>query len=196
MLVAVTGVQLGAFDAARAGWERTRKGFGLIMFVYGLALLVGAVTGASDPLRPLDPLMAAQPVMAGTGTVAPRHAEFVRIESPTDIRQQLRAASRSNTPVVLDFYADWCISCKVMERNVFSDAQVIAMLESYTLLQLDMTDNTPEHQAMLEELGLFGPPAILFYDTNGEELGSARVLGEMDRDQFLDHLRRFTPRGV
>ena len=196
LLVAITGVQLGAFDAARAGWERTRKGFGLIMFAYGLALLTGAVTGASDPLRPLDPLMAAPAVMAGTGAVASGHAEFVRVESPADIRRQLRTASQNNIPVVLDFYADWCISCKVMERNVFSDAQVTEMLEPFTLLQLDMTDNTPEHQAMLEELGLFGPPAILFYDTNGEELDSARVLGEMDRDQFLGHLRRFTPRDV
>lgn len=196
LLVAITGVQLGAFDAAKAGWERTRKGFGLVMFAYGLALLAGAVTGANDPLRPLDPLMAAQPVAGGSGSAPAGHAEFVRVESPADIREQLQTASRNNTPVMLDFYADWCISCKVMERNVFSDAQVTQALEPYTLLQLDMTDNTPEQQAMLEELGLFGPPAILFYDSDGEELDSARVLGEMDRDQFLGHLSRFTPPGV
>lgn len=196
LLVAITGVQLGAFDAAKAGWERTRKGFGLIMFVYGLALLTGAVTGASNPLRPLDPLMAAQSSRAGAAQAASAHAEFLRVESPADIREQLRSASRSNTPVVLDFYADWCISCKVMERYVFNDAQVTEALKPFILLQLDMTDNTPEQQAMLEELGLFGPPAILFYGTDGEELGSARVLGEMDRDQFLSHLGRFTPPGV
>jgi thiol:disulfide interchange protein DsbD len=119
LLVAITGVQLGAFDAAKAGWERTRKGFGLIMFVYGLALLTGAVTGASNPLRPLDPLMAAQSSRAGAAQAPSAHAEFLRVESPADIREQLRSASRSNKPVVLDFYADWCISCKVMERYVF-----------------------------------------------------------------------------
>lgn len=198
LLVAITGVQLGAFDAAKAGWERTRKGFGLVMFAYGLALLAGAVTGASDPLRPLDPLMATHSSGTGAGTpgAVAGHAEFMRVESPADIREQLRAASRSNTPVVLDFYADWCISCKVMERNVFSHPQVAQALKPYLLLQLDMTDNTREQQAMLEELGLFGPPAILFFGTDGEELASARVLGEMDRDQFLSHLERVTPPGV
>jgi thiol:disulfide interchange protein DsbD len=196
LLVAITGVQLGAFDAAKAGWERTRKGFGLIMFAYGLALLAGAVTGASDPLKPLDPLMAAQPAGAGTATTPPAHAEFLRTESPANIREQLQLASRNNTPVMLDFYADWCISCKVMERNVFSDAQVTRALDSFVLLQLDMTDNTPEQQAMLDELGLFGPPAILFYGTDGEEIGGARVLGEMDQDQFLSHLGRLMPPGV
>jgi thiol:disulfide interchange protein DsbD len=89
---------------------------------------------------------------------------------------------------MLDFYADWCISCKVMERNVFSDPQVIQALSPYTLLQIDMTDNTPAQQALLDELGLFGPPAILFYQASGSELSNARVLGEMDRDQFLEHV--------
>ncbi|HKK55431.1 protein-disulfide reductase DsbD [Marinobacter sp.] len=197
LLIAVTGVQLGAFDAARAGWERTRKGFGLVMFAYGIALLAGAVTGASDPLRPLDPLIAT-PSAGGPGaaTAPVEHAGFLRIESPAEIREHLQRASQSNTPVVLDFYADWCISCKVMERNVFSDAQVAEALSPFRLLQLDMTDNTPEQQAILDELGLFGPPAILFFGADGEEFTSARVLGEMGRNQFLDHLGRVTPPGV
>lgn len=197
LLVAVTGVQLGAFDAARAGWERTRKGFGLVMFAYGIALLAGAVTGASDPLRPLDPLVATQSAGPGTATLtADDHAGFLRMESPADMREQLQLASQSNSPVVLDFYADWCISCKVMERNVFSDVRVTEALSPFTLLQLDMTDNTPEQQAMLDELGLFGPPAILFFGADGKEFTTARVLGEMDREQFLNHLGRVTPPGV
>ena len=91
-------------------------------------------------------------------------------------------------PAIIDFYADWCISCKVMERNVFSKPDVIQALRPYTLLQIDMTDNTRAQQALLDELGLFGPPAILFYRNNGEELVQARILGEMDREQFMDHL--------
>lgn len=196
LLVAVTGVQLGAFDAARAGWERTRKGFGLVMFAYGIALLTGAVTGASDPLKPLDPMIATQSAGGGAAAQTEEHAGFLRMESPADIREQLQVASQTNTPVMLDFYADWCISCKVMERNVFSDARVAEALSPFTLLQLDMTDNTPEQQAMLEELGLFGPPAILFFGADGKESASARVLGEMDRDQFLNHLGGVTAPGV
>ncbi len=190
LLVAITGVQLGAFDAAKAGWERTRKGMGLVMFAYGLALLAGAVSGANDPLKPLAAFTAPNQPTAGSSSAGPvaSHAEFLRLESAADIRSELRKAGRNGTPVMLDFYADWCISCKVMERNVFSDGAVIQTLAPYKLLQLDMTDNTPEQQALLDELGLFGPPAILFYDDSGVEIETARVLGEMDRDQFLGHL--------
>lgn len=189
LLVAITGVQLGAFDAARAGWERTRKGLGLVMFAYGLALLAGAVSGANDPLKPLAAFTTSNLSAAGSPSVAATHAQFTRLDSPADIRNELKEASRNGTPVMLDFYADWCISCKVMERNVFSDGAVIQALAPYKLLQLDMTDNSPAQQALLDELGLFGPPAILFYNGNGAEIETARVLGEMDRDQFLDHVK-------
>lgn len=188
LLIAITGVQLGAFDAAKAGWQRTRKGLGLIMFAYGLALLAGAVGGANDPLKPLAPFTVASSSPAAQA--AGSHAEFLRVEEPAEIRRQLQAARDRNQPVMLDFYADWCISCKVMERNVFSDAQVGESLSSYTLLQIDMTRNTPEQQALLNELGLFGPPAILFYQPDGEELEDQRILGEMDKREFLNHLER------
>ncbi|MFO7529850.1 MAG: protein-disulfide reductase DsbD [Marinobacter sp.] len=188
LLIAITGVQLGAFDAAKAGWQRTRKGVGLIMFAYGVALLAGAVGGANDPLKPLAPFT----VASSTPSVqaASSHAEFQRVEEPAEIRRLLQAARDRNQPVMLDFYADWCISCKVMERNVFSDAQVGQALSSYTLLQIDMTRNTPEQQALLNELGLFGPPAILFFQADGDELEDQRILGEMDKREFLTHLER------
>ncbi|AZT85863.1 protein-disulfide reductase DsbD [Marinobacter sp. NP-4(2019)] len=186
LLVTITGVQLGAFDAARAGWARTRKGLGLVMFAYGLALLAGAIGGAQDPLNPLAPYTATATTQAEPSTQA--HANFTRVETPEEIRALLVKARQQGRPAMLDFYADWCISCKVMERNVFTDPTVVNALKSHHLLQIDMTDNTPAQQAFLEELGLFGPPAILFYDSNGRERSGARVLGEMDRDQFLDHL--------
>ncbi|AOY87390.1 thiol:disulfide interchange protein [Marinobacter salinus] len=187
-LIAVTGVQLGAFDAAKAGWERTRKGLGLVMFAYGLALLAGAVGGANDPLKPLAPFTAASARSAPLAAAG--HAEFQRVEATEEVRSLLAQASNENRPVVLDFYADWCISCKVMERNVFSDPSVIQALAPYTLVQIDITENTVAQQAFLDELGLFGPPAILFYRKNGQELATQRILGEMNTEEFLDHLRR------
>ena len=185
LLAAITGVQLGAFDAAKPGWQRTWKGLGMVVFVYGLALLAGAIAGANDPTRPLAPYM------ANHNQDGPRqvvHAEFLRLERPQDIQRELDSAAAAGRPVMLDFYADWCISCKVMERNVFSDPTVISALGPVTLLQIDMTDNTPEQQQFLDELGLFGPPAILFYPPGGQEARNLRVLGEMDRDEFLEHL--------
>ncbi|WP_166255429.1 protein-disulfide reductase DsbD [Marinobacter salicampi] len=184
-LVGITGVQLGAFDSARPGWPRTWKGLGLIFSAYALALLVGALAGATDPLRPLDPLVRSTD---RTGAAAQTHAEFQRFKEPDAIRRALAEARSQGQPVMLDFYADWCISCKVMERQVFSKPDVIEALEPLRLLQIDLTDNTPAQQAFLDDLGLFGPPAILFYDAAGAEDGAFRVLGEMDRAQFLAHL--------
>ncbi len=191
LLVAVVGVQLGAFDQARQGWPRTWKGLGLVAFAYGLALLAGAMGGATDPLRPLSPY--AGGAAPGAEAATARHAQFLRLEEPDAIRQELARAAANNEPVMLDFYADWCISCKVMEREVFSDPAVIEALAPITLVQIDMTDNTPAQQAFLDELGLFGPPAILFFAPDGEEIVSRRILGEMDRDQFLAHLARTPP---
>ncbi|TBW59189.1 protein-disulfide reductase DsbD [Marinobacter halodurans] len=193
LLAALTGVQLGAFERARAGWQRTWKGVGLVLFTYAILLLGGALAGANDPLRPLAPFTATGAVTVaaspgtGSSTEAP-DSPFRRTASTSELKAAQASAAKAGQPVMLDFYADWCISCKVMERNVFSDPQVRAAMSSMTLLQIDVTDNTPEQQALLDELNLFGPPAILFFDRQGEEIASARVMGEMDRDEFLAHL--------
>lgn len=196
LLAAVTGVQLGAFESANAGWQRTWKGLGLVLFAYALALLGGAMTGATDPLRPLEPLTTyANPINNGNpATATAGHASegFVQTTAPTELRTLMAAAASKGQPVMLDFYADWCISCKVMERNVFSRPTVQTALTEFTLLQIDVTDNTPAQQALLDELGLFGPPAILFYDASGNELKSARIMGEMDREEFLAHIDSLT----
>lgn len=187
LLIAVTGVQLGAFDAAAAGWQRTWKGLGLVLFAYAIALFAGSIAGASDPLRPLAPYL--QPTAMTTGTAAAEApASFKHVKSPQALKKELATAAEQQQPVMLDFYADWCVSCKVMARNVFSDNNVSRKLSDFTLLQIDVTDNTPEQQALLDELNIFGPPAILFYNPEGNELTSKRVLGEMDRDTFLNHI--------
>ncbi|HCW91556.1 MAG TPA: thiol:disulfide interchange protein, partial [Marinobacter sp.] len=146
--------------------------------------------GASDPLNPLAPFTGASAASAASDLPGSRSGElFERSESVDFIRTNMRQAQQNGQPVVLDFYADWCISCKVMERQVFSKPEVVEALQPFRRLQIDMTDNTPAQQAFLDERGLFGPPAILFYDARGQELANARVLGEMDREQFLRHLR-------
>ena len=93
-------------------------------------------------------------------------------------------------PVVLDFYADWCISCKVMERSVFTAPEVVASLADFELLRADVTDNDAADRALLEKLGLFGPPSIVFFDGRGKEVVEYRIQGEMDRPTFAQHLTR------
>ncbi|TDT39407.1 thiol:disulfide interchange protein DsbD [Halospina denitrificans] len=190
VLLAVTGVQLGAFEPVEAGWPRTRKGAGLVLVLAAAMLLAGALGGATDPLRPLAPFQAGAQQSANAGG----DHTFKRIDNSEAVPERLAQARRDEVPVILDFYADWCISCKVMERNVFSAPEVQRAMSDYRLLQVDVTENTPSDQALLDRYGLFGPPTVLFFDASGEELSDARILGEMDREEFLQHLDRVSER--
>lgn len=186
VLLAVTGVQLGAFEPLGEGWPRTRKGLGLVLVLVAAMLLAGAMAGASDPLRPLSPFQADP-----SGTHATLAEEpFERINDARRVEARLEQAAEAGDPVILDFYADWCISCKVMERRVFDTRPVLEAMSGFERLQVDVTDNTAADQALLERFNLFGPPTLLFFNNNGEELKQARILGEMDQDAFLEHLER------
>ncbi|PAV26750.1 thiol:disulfide interchange protein DsbD [Tamilnaduibacter salinus] len=177
-------LHLGTLEPAATGWPRFRKGVGVVVLLYAVSLFAGGLAGASDPFRPLAPFTATPPV----GDPASGTSQFETIEQPAALQQALHEAAQQDQPVMLEFYADWCITCKTMERNVFSRASVRQALTPYRLLRIDVTDNTPAQQALLEELGLFGPPAILFHDASGRELSQFRVLGDMGREAFLDHL--------
>ncbi len=184
-LAGICGVQLGAFDAAGMGWPRFWKGVGLLLFLYGGLLLAGALGGAQDPLRPL------QPFIAGTATDSPAtDGAFERVTDPRRAESLLRAASRAHKPAILDFYADWCISCQAMAKNVFASAQVRRAMNRFQRVQLDLSANSKAQQQFLEGFNVFGPPAVLFFDTQGRELTNLRVLGETDRSGFLDRLNQ------
>ncbi len=183
VLVFVAGVFLGAFNtlledapvAARLG-----KGFGLLAALYGTVLLIGALGGARDPLQPLQFAMRA--------TERDQQAlRFERIKTLADLDAVLLAASSAGRPVMLDFYADWCVSCKEMERDTFTDAAVQAALGDALLLQADVTANDAADQALLQRFGIFGPPTILFFDAAGRERQAYRVVGYMPAEEFARH---------
>jgi len=186
LLLIVSAVYLHAVDplpAHATAWSRFWKGIGLVMLIAGTAMLVGALSGAKDPLQPLAGLR------GGTSSEVAR-LPFVRIRSVAELDAHLKAADR---PVMLDFYADWCVSCKEMERFTFSDARVRQMLAGWTLLQADVTANSDEDKALLARFKLFGPPGIIFFDSLGKELGDVRVIGFQSAEQFQQTLMSLKP---
>ncbi len=160
---------------------RLGKAAGVLLLVAGVAMLAGALSGARDPLRPLAGLLG--------GTVQ-AELPWVAVNSPAELDARLREAGR---PVMLDFYADWCVSCKEMEAFTFRDPAVRAKLERMLLLRADVTANTEAHRALLKRYALFGPPGIIFFDDTGRELRAVRVIGYQNAEQFGATLDRVLP---
>lgn len=159
-----------------SGWRKLWKGMGIIALLLGAALLVGALSGSRDILQPLSGLRrAAAPAQAAS-------IGFQRVRNSAELDERLRSAGR---PAMLDFYADWCVSCKEMERFTFSDPRVRERLAGMLLLQADVTANTPEDVALMKRFGFFGPPGILFFDAQGKELREPRVIGYLPAERFL-----------
>jgi len=187
ILLIFSAIYLHALEALAQqanGWHKLRKGLGLLMLLVGIAYLVGALSGARDLLRPLDSVCAV--CKADTQTSAP--LAFTRINGLADLRQ--RVAKANGQIVMLDFYADWCVSCKEMERLTFTDPAVQSRLKSAILLQADVTQNSAEDKELLKKFGLYGPPGLLFFDVQGKELADFRVVGYQDAEKFLNSLQR------
>jgi thiol:disulfide interchange protein DsbD len=161
------------------GWHKLGKGLGILALLLGVAYLIGALSGARDILHPLGNI--ARSTGETTSTL-----RFERVKSAAEL--DARIAQAQGKPVMLDFYADWCVSCKEMDRFTFSDAAVQARLKNVLLLQADVTANNADDKALMQRFQLFGPPATLFFDAQGRELSDFRVTGFQDAPQFLQSL--------
>ncbi|MFL6547630.1 MAG: protein-disulfide reductase DsbD [Povalibacter sp.] len=160
------------------------RGAGLMLLVYGILLLIGAASGSHDPLQPLSHLKAST-----TTTVAQAQGvKFQRIKSIADLDGRVAAASAAGKPVMLDFYADWCTSCKEMEKYTFTDPAVQAALGDAVLLQADVTANDEQDQALLKRFEIFGPPTIAFFGADGLERRNFRLVGFAPAEKFRDHV--------
>lgn len=158
--------------------QRLLKGFALMLLLYGVALLVGAWSGARSPLQPLQNL-----TTASSSKVQP--LAFQRVHSVQELEQRVKAAGQ---PVMLDFYADWCVSCKEYEQFVFSDPAVRRELQGVLLLQADVTANRTEDAALLKQFALFGPPGIVFFNTQGQAVQPI-IKGYQDAERFARTVR-------
>lgn len=182
-LLIVSAVFLHAIDPLphdAPGHRKLFKGVGVIGLAGGLALLIGALSGSKDLLQPLGGL-------GGAPIEVRRELAFVPVKSVADLDARLQAAR--GRPVMLDFWAEWCVSCKEMDRFTFSDAQVQARLKNVLLLRADVTANSADDQALLRRFSLFGPPGIVFFDARGTEL-DYRVIGFEPPQKFLASLDR------
>ncbi len=183
-LLVLSAIYLGALDAlphTAKGLHKFGKGVGILALLLGIAYLVGALSGARDPLRPLGALGSAS-AQGEAASALP----FTRVKTSAEL--DARIAQARGKVVMLDYYADWCVSCKEMERFTFSDPRVQAKLKNVVLLQADVTANGADDKALLQRFQLFGPPAILFFDPQGREISDFRVTGYQNAEQFLETL--------
>lgn len=178
LLVASAMLLVFAKQGTTTSWWR--RAAGAVVGVFGLMQLVGAASGGDDPLQPLAHLAA----RGATSSPAAR-AEAVRFQPVRSVAELDAMVAGAGRPVMLDFYADWCVSCKEMERFTFTDPRVRERLDRALLLKADVTRNTPEDRELLRRFSLFGPPGTLFFDAQGREITGVRVIGYQDSDRFL-----------
>lgn len=183
LLALVYAVHLGCGEI-KTGWQKTRRGLAAALALYAAALLVGALAGQHDPLQPLAGMLDKR-----QNTAFQEEPLFTQTRSLDKLKEQMQLAKEQSLPVVLDFYADWCASCKLMEKQVFSRINPQNYTNKVVFLQLDMTENTAQHSALLKQYQLFGPPALLYFDQNGTEIPSLRTLGEVGLNTFQNQLK-------
>jgi thiol:disulfide interchange protein DsbD len=190
LLWSALSLALGAFFLAQV-WATSGNrvlrawlaSVGIALAAWGILLLVGLAAGNTDPLQPLKGMR------ASSGEAVQQELHFQRIKSLDDLQRELTVAAARGQPVMLDFYADWCVSCKEMEKYTFPDQAVRVLLDGMLLLQADVTANDREDQALLRHFEIFGPPTIAFFGPDGLERKNYRVVGYMPAAEFSKHIQ-------
>jgi thiol:disulfide interchange protein DsbD len=193
ILAIVYSIYLGAIEPIEqnhSGLKRTIKGIAFTLLIYGVCALIGALQGNNDPLKPLANNNSTQ-TMENPADVHSNTSPFKNIENRTQLDAAIKnhLAANPNGAVMLDYYADWCIACKVMEREVFHESAVQNHWPELLWLQINVTDQTPEQIQLMTDFNLFGPPSMLFFTTQGEQK-NLRILGELDKIDFIEHLNK------
>lgn len=192
-LFVVVGVYLGAtqsLPAGVSGWRYLWKGVGTLSLLWGVFALLGALAGNRDILHPIDwRATAVGGAAAPAGAQASAaHPQFQRITTEAQLEQALAKARSDNKAAIVDFYASWCTDCVRMERTTFADPRVVQALSRFALIQVDVTENNADARAVKQRVGVLGPPAMLFFDAQGQEHRDLRFYGYKAADEFLTHI--------
>jgi thiol:disulfide interchange protein DsbD len=187
LLIFMAGGYLGGLTALTfesSGAQKLGKGLGLLAIIYGAVLLLGSLTGGHSMLQPLSGLSTSEQL----NVEEHRKLEFRQIKTVNDLEQALAQASDNGMTAMLDFYADWCVSCIEMEKYTFTDATVQDVLSNTVLLQADVTANDKDDQTLMKRFAVFGPPTIIFFDTDGIQRNGYEVVGYMKAKEFAAHV--------
>ncbi len=188
-LIIVSAIYMGAVDGlteGSSGWKKLWKGLGVLLLIYGIIILIGLAGGNRNLFQPLKGLGG----VSGGTTVAVEHLNFTQIKGVDGLNAELAKAKAAGKTVMLDFYADWCVSCKEMEVLTFADPAVQAALADVVLLQADVTPNDDKDTELYKHFGIIGPPSIMFFGADGLERRNYRVVGYMPAEQFSQHVDR------
>src|SRR5690606_1754498 len=188
-LLAGYGVYLGALEQVAEGASRLKRTIALMLALYGMLLVVGAAGGGSDPLQPLQ-----REANASATVSAPQAQDtgaWRKLVGRAALQQAMAEAQAAGKPVLVDFYADWCVACKVLEEETLNQPEVLAALSRHVLIKADITEINDDSQRIMEQYQILGLPALVFFDANGNEIQGKRILGEMGPDKFLAHLATF-----
>jgi thiol:disulfide interchange protein DsbD len=195
ILIITSAIYMGALEKLPQptnGWRKLCKGLGVILLIYGAVYLIGAASGSKDLIQPLKGIasgMTANSRLNQVNNYQPDHITFKQVKGSEGLKSAIKTSVADNKSTMLDFYADWCISCKEMEKYAFTHPDVLASLSGVVTLQSDVTANDSIDSALMKSLGIYGPPAILFFDKNGQEIRNRRVVGEMSGEDFAAHIQ-------
>jgi thiol:disulfide interchange protein DsbD len=187
-LIIVSAIYMGAMDSlveGSSGWKKLWKGLGVLLLIYGIIILLGLASGNRNVYQPLKGLAG----ISGSATQV-EQLNFKKIKGVEGFNAELEKATAAGKTVMLDFYADWCVSCKEMEAFTFSDPAVHKALDGVVLLKADVTLNDEKDTELYKHFGIIGPPSIMFFGTDGKENKNYRVVGFMPADKFSEHVKR------
>lgn len=162
-----------------------RKSIAIIIFIYSSALFIGTLGGSTSMSKPLEFL---KPQAVSYVENKSSHVDFTKVTSIKELDELI--AKNSGKKIMLDFYADWCTSCKELEEVTFADENVKSKMSEFVLIQADVTANGEDEKSLSKKYGVFGPPAILFFDENGKVIKSKTVIGFVEPEEFLAHLNK------